>query len=212
MSSAGGPFPDPLKDAAYASSWSSGHLNYQCHTGLQSPTIDLLQFRYAESYQGLYVPGSGLGPETRLLTSRHSHAGQGTYRSYTQYGMESAITITELGRVSWGLCTDKSRGQGESCGSLLTGHVWTKTWKVSTRTIRKESSVCAHTCKCYSWKKKVEQSHRCNNHDDVLQSVHGVQGWCSMKWQGLGGHSCVMWKEYGLGSKKDLSSSSSFIE
>jgi len=42
MSFVSGPFPDPLKDAAYVSSASSGHLNYQCHTGLQSPIINLL--------------------------------------------------------------------------------------------------------------------------------------------------------------------------
>ena len=118
MSCVSKPFPDPFKDAAYVSPANSGHLNYQCHTGLQSPIINLLRFRSALSWQGPYVPGSGLGPETRFLTTRLSHAG---YRQYTQHGMESAVTTRERGRVSRGLCMDKSRGQDKSCATLLTG-------------------------------------------------------------------------------------------
>ena len=65
--------------------------------------------------------------------------------------------------------------------------------------------VCACMCKRYSWKKRQEQSHRCKNHADALQSVHGVQPWCSMKWQGFGGKTVVSCGEnMALGVKKIL--------
>ena len=128
-------------------------------------------------------------PWDKVLDLKGAHM----YRQYTQHGMESAVTARERGRVSWGLCMDKNRGQDKSYATLLTGGgVWAKTWETSFSSINKESSVCVRACaKCCPWKKRQEQSPRCKNHADVLQSIHGVQHWCSMKWQGFGGETVV---------------------
>lgn len=98
------------------------------------------------------MPGSGLGPETKFLTSRRSHA---RYRQYTQHGMGSAVTTRERGRVSWGLFMDKSRGRDKSCATLLTGgHICAKTWEISFRSINKESSVCVRACASVTHERK----------------------------------------------------------
>ena len=82
-------------------------------------------------------------PWDKVLDLKGTHM----YRQYTQHGMESAVTTRERGRVSWGLCMDKSRGQDKSYATLLTGgHVWAKTWEISFSSVNKESSVCVRAC------------------------------------------------------------------
>ena len=45
----------------------------------------------------------------------------------------------------------------------------------------------------------------CKTHAQVLQSIHGVQHWCSMKWQGSAGKTVVSCgKNMALGVKKIL--------
>ena len=52
----------------------------------------------------------------------------------------------------------------------------------------------------------------CKTHAQVLQSIHGVQHWCSMKWQGSAGKTVVSCgKNMALGVKKILVQALVFI-
>lgn len=147
MSFVSGPFPDPLKDAAYVSSASSGHLNYQCHTGLQSPIINLLQFRSALSWQGPYVPGPGLGPETSFLTTRHSHAG---YRQYTQHGKCCNHQRTRQS-VTGALHGQEQGPRQELCNIAHRRSCLSQDLKDQLQEHKQRKlCVCACMCKCYS--------------------------------------------------------------